>query len=636
MAQALRCTAEAFGASVVDRNPEGVTTARAAQDAIGCGVTLRLEPESRDWRHGQAITFELWSATPQRLAVTMRHQGGDWRFYLVPMPGVQNRVVLRFADLQQRPRNTSWPGYFTFGGGPQPVDLTEVRELEWRWEQPGPAKELRLGPPELLPNVEPPAILDPRPRVDRFGQWIGLGGAPATDAEIRAAWAAEPTTATRPNGQASGGGDPEEQLEGTGYFRVLCQDGRWWLVDPEGYRFFSVGCTCVRPNAETPIDGRETLFADPPPAQARSHWGHERWIDFYRANLERRYGAEWFDRWSDQVAIRLRRWGFNTIANWSDAMLTDRGRMSYTTNLASLAGMCAWLPDVYAPDFEAEVRRRVEPELTPRLQDRMLIGYFIGNEPVWTFTGHRSPFNDLFTLPEYPHTRAAAIAWLRERYRDRLPELNTAWGTSFAAWDDLQHGIPDVRTGTAALQQDATEFLGQVLGHFYDTACRVIRSIDPHHLLLGSRFYTVAMADPYVRACRCFDVYSFNCYQHEVPLDQVERVERLSGLPSIVGEFHFGVIGRGMSGALISVGSQRERGLAYRHYVEHAARHPAIVGLHWFQWEDEPVTGRFDGENYNIGLVDVTDCPYEEMLTEVQITHQRLYTLRRGGKARLG
>ena len=113
--------------------------------------------------------------------------------------------------------------------------------------------------------------------------------------------------------------------------------------------------------------------------------------------------------------------------------------------------MCARLPDVYAPGFEVELRRRVEPELRPRLADRMLIGYFVGNEPVWTFTGHHSPFGELFTSPDYPHTRGAALAWLRERYHDRLADLNAAWGTSFAAWEDLQRGIPDPRTGATPL-----------------------------------------------------------------------------------------------------------------------------------------------------------------------------------------
>ena len=47
---------------------------------------------------------------------------------------------------------------------------------------------------------------------------------------------------------------------------------------------------------------------------------------------------------------------------------------------------------------------------------------------------------------------------------------------------------------------------------------------------------------------------------------------------------------------------QVERGVAYSYYVENAAAHPAIIGTHWYQWIDQPATGRRDGENYNIGL----------------------------------
>jgi hypothetical protein len=31
--------------------------------------------------------------------------------------------------------------------------------------------------------------------------------------------------------------------------------------------------------------------------------------------------------------------------------------------------------------------------------------------------------------------------------------------------------------------------------------------------------------------------------------------------------------------------------------------------IHYFQWADQPCTGRFDGESDEIGLVDVTDRP---------------------------
>ena len=56
-----------------------------------------------------------------------------------------------------------------------------------------------------------------------------------------------------------------------------------------------------------------------------------------------------------------------------------------------------------------------------------------------------------------------------------------------------------------------------------------------------------------------------------------------------------------------------------------------MIGAHWFQWLDEPVTGRPDGENYNIGFVDVTDQPYPEMIAGAKLTNDRLLAVH-GGK----
>jgi hypothetical protein len=54
---------------------------------------------------------------------------------------------------------------------------------------------------------------------------------------------------------------------------------------------------------------------------------------------------------------------------------------------------------------------------------------------------------------------------------------------------------------------------------------------------------------------------------------------------------------------------------------------PNFVGCHWFQYVDEPITGRwFDGENYNIGLVDVTDTPYFELRVAAQRANSEVYS----------
>jgi hypothetical protein len=96
------------------------------------------------------------------------------------------------------------------------------------------------------------------------------------------------------------------------------------------------------------------------------------------------------------------------------------------------------------------------------------------------------------------------------------------------------------------------------------------------------------------------------------------------------------VPGRGLAAGLVQTRDQAERGVAYRYYVEQAASFPAFVGTGWFQWIDQPSTGRMDGENYNIGLVDVTDRPYKELVEAVKATNKRLLAVHSGKAAPFG
>jgi len=601
---------------------------KVPKDELPAGVHLALDEGCRDWRKMQALAWDMRSSVALRFKLTIHHAAGHWTLFFVPRPGVKSRVVVTFDKLQERPPNTSCPGYFHFGGGPNPVDLSSVTAIEIQYDQFGPARSLRIGDLSLLARPSAPQVWVKRPVVDEFGQWTGRQGKPRSAEEIREYWQQEPSPLKRCRGQTALGGDPSVALEATAFFRVAKENGRWWLVDPRGNPFFSIGCNCVNPHASGPVQDRHHLFKQLPPIQVGRRGVEE--ADFYNANLRRRYGEDWHSAWSQRTVARLRHWGFNTIANWSDPNLTSQGLMPYCTNLGSLGPLCGHLPDVYAPDFEAQVERLVAPEVTPHVNDRMLIGYFVGNEPVWTFGGHRHPFRDVLTTDEYPHTRTRAIEWLRQRYEDNLSALNAAWGISAPTWEEVAAATPDPRTGTEALRADADEFIGQVLDSFYSTCCRVIKRLDPNHLTLGGRFYTPHMSEPFLRACAAFDVFSFNCYDYQVPADQVAHIEELTGRPSMVGEFHFGVCERGLSPSLVATGSQKERGEAYAWYVRSALVCPAMVGAHWFQWVDEPVTGRFDGEEYNIGLVDVTDVPYDRMLARAAALHRQMYHLAKG------
>ena len=56
---------------------------------------------------------------------------------------------------------------------------------------------------------------------------------------------------------------------------------------------------------------------------------------------------------------------------------------------------------------------------------------------------------------------------------------------------------------------------------------------------------------------------------------------------------------------------------------------PNLVGVHWYKWEDDIISGRFwDGVNYSMGLVSITDIPYWQTVdaaTTANVAfHQRL------------
>jgi len=91
-----------------------------------------------------------------------------------------------------------------------------------------------------------------------------------------------------------------------------------------------------------------------------------------------------------------------------------------------------------------------------------------------------------------------------------------------------------------------------------------------------------------------------------------------------------GAMDRGMfHPGLVAAANQKERAETYTRYVRSVVDHPNFVGCHWFQYVDEPTTGRwFDGENYNIGFVTVADSPYPEMVKAARQVNGEMYRRR--------
>ena len=419
------------------------------------------------------------------------------------------------------------------------------------------------------------------------------------------------------------------------FFRTHHDGVRWWLLDPDGHPFWSAGMVSVRVDTPAQYDGLERAFAWMPPRDgefkeiydARSDG--RRSINFLAANFIRTFGKDWYKQWSAITLGELRRLGFNTVANWSDWEIARAARFPYVRPLAWGERTAPFVyrdfPDVFDPRWDADAQRFGE-QLAITRDDPAFIGYFLMNEPTWGFARETPAAGMLFNTPRSATRRALADA-LAEKYGDDRA-LSSAWGfeTSLAA---LREGAW-THTLTAPAERDLADFSAVMVEKYFGALSASCRRVDSNHLNLGIRYHTVPPAWA-VSGMRSFDVFSMNCYDTRVRAAEMEKIAAMLKMPVMVGEWHFGALDVGLPASGIGhVRTQDDRGRAYRVYVEDAAAKPWCVGVHYFILYDQSALGRFDGECYNIGFLDVCNRPYEPLCNAARAAHERLYEVATG------
>jgi hypothetical protein len=380
---------------------------------------------------------------------------------------------------------------------------------------------------------------------------------------------------TDPDG---GGAERDASLpEATGFFQVAEVGDRWLLITPDGKPFYSVGVNHVTANNN--VD-RETGICP------------------YCEAVDSIYESR--QAWAQATSERLQSWGFNTIGAWSDDELFAP-RMPYTKLLTIGAGQ----PDWFAPEFEAHTRAVVEERVAPLRDDPNLVGWFLDNELKWgkDWRNINTMLDEYMLLEEASPGRQIA-----ERY-----------------------------------EGDHEGFLLELATQYFRVATEAIRDVDPNHLILGSRPSTLSMPPQVPQAATPYlDVFSVNFYptteglfealdQNWGPLVPIESwlqaYHELSGLPLMLTEFSFRSIESDLPNSYppiyLTFDTQEERAAAYDQYVQSCFDAPYVVGQHWFEYVDQPVGGRSDGEDNNFGLVTVQDEPYRDFVEPITVTNLR-------------
>ncbi len=586
--------------------------------------------------------------------ITLREgeKGRAFRFTFGGLNQVSFRVRLDLSLVDQRMWQAGREGAFLkpMVGGDR-VDLSKVDRMTFTVHRKGPKASRWCMTPLTAVGAMPPLltelVLPKGPLLDEFGQsaihdWPGKT---RSVAELKARVTGQLENAPKlawPEGFSKWGGWKAMKLgEGTGFFGKREEGGRWWLVDPDGYAFWSTGLDCVRVDCEARVDGLESalkwLPELPEYADAMTRGEGRRtsakYVNYLAANMIRVFGREgWKEKWAQVALGEMKRLRFNTVGNWSDYQYAAKAQFPYVRPMSFNGRRCGTVyrdfPDVFHAGFEADTAEYAAP-LKETAEDKAFVGYFLMNEPTWAFSSELPAAGMLYGT-DVCASRVELAKWLRAR-REGDAALSKAWGLETTFERVARGKWQGVLTKEA--QEDLREFSVVMAERYFQGISKACKQVDPNHLNLGMRWAGIP-PEWAVRGMKSFDVFSLNCYRQKLPRETAEQVHSMLRMPVLVGEWHFGALDVGLpSTGLMHVRTQADRAKAYRVYVEDAAAGPYCVGAHWFTMYDESALGRFDGENYNIGFLDICQRAYEEMGRAAVASHERIYEVASGATA---
>ncbi|WP_026971034.1 hypothetical protein [Aliagarivorans marinus] len=609
---------------------------------------------------------------------------GDDGTYYIALKQLSDQLV---SGMRSEPPKKAYNAQaISYGWGETELDVSNIVSMQLYMEKGNDAK-IRVDSLRLIPNIDADTSRY-EGIMDEFGQFTGYDWPEKILDEAQLQQDGKEALAHIGNPQPLadrskfGGWAEGPRYDATGFFRVEKIDGKWAMIDPEGYLFFATGLDNVRMDDTVTVTGID--FADPdtrggqevasPLRNAMFEWLPEydeelaanydyasymhsgalpkgEVFSFYRANLMRKYDTDLesaLDIWEEVTLDRMVDWGFTTLGNWSDPRFYQNERVAYEAHgwimgdhARISTGNDYWGPihDPFDPEFVTSTRNMAESVASEVKgpNDPWLMGIFVDNEMSWGNTLNEANHYGLIVnaLSYDAATSPAKAAFsmvLKEKYGD-ISALSSAWGVEVASWDAFDKSFDHRSRLSSAMKKDYSELMQMLSEKYFSTVQAELKRVLPNHLYLGARFADWGVTPEIARGAAPYvDVMSYNLYADTLTgKGDWSRLPELDK-PSIIGEFHFGSTDTGLfHGGIVAAADQKDRARKYREYMESVIENPYFIGAHWFQYLDSPATGRaWDGENYNIGFVTIGDVPYEALVEEAKQVNQELYQLRYG------
>lgn len=434
---------------------------------------------------------------------------------------------------------------------------------------------------------------------------------------------------------------------------VKTQSGKAYFLTPEGKYFWSLGATSVDTSSSTVVEGREMMFTGLPAfgdakdrfygstvrnGQTRRTYSH------YGANLFEKYGATYATDWASKVKRRFESWGLNTYGSGSAVGTLSTHNVPFTitldtnafpTRLQTPVAFWSTLPDPFAANFTTWMTTHFATVLNTFGPNPRLLGAYVDGEHSWGYREgtprekYQVPLAALAAAKGQP-AKDAFVNHLYAKY-GTVGALNAAWGSNFASWAWLRdNAVTLTDSQVTAATPDLSVFLFNFVKTYAFRVRAAVRANNPNVLWLGSRESFHSCPNEVFSALQLYaDVISVNVYDDAayVPWAYFDALKK----PVMISEWSF-TSREGNSFPLshprLDTPTQTQRAAKAQAYLNAALARKNIIGVHWFTFVDQPISGRPDGENSALGLVDVTDRPYQELVDTFRSFSSTMYARR--------
>jgi hypothetical protein len=386
--------------------------------------------------------------------------------------------------------------------------------------------------------------------------------------------------------------------------------GEAWLVSPCDTQLFSIGVNVLD-------SGNSGAKLDRP---------HYDW---------RRYNSS-LDEWIGETRARMAQWAFNSAGSWS--LPPQQLRLPGVIDLELGRNAKFHWFDPFDPAMGRIMDDKARELTAPYRASPYRIGYFSDNEVGW-WDG--ALFTFYSRKPAENFTKRRLVTALRGYYHEDWRRFAEDFvpPAEVHSWRELlaSQVTAKLRPGGAGAKFIAL-WTHIVAEHYYALAAHAIHQADPGALYFGDRlpiYYdpaAISAEAPYVDAIA--SNYNLDSPEGWVAPYYFDGLRDLTGgKPVLISEWFYAAhqnrTGNRNNGHLMTVDTQAERASGAAAAAKNFAAIPEVLGVHWFQYYDYPVGGRQDSEDYNFGLVDIENRPYEELTASLGLANRALPAIHR-------